>query len=437
MSIKIIWKGMITIKRVGYLFEKIADLNNILNAHLHARQDKRFYYDVKRIDKNPEKYCQQISEILLNGTYEVSEYTEEIINERGKERLLQKLPYFPDRIIQWAIMLQIEPYLTRQFVYHTCSSIPGRGQRRAIDLMASYLRDEKGTVYCLKIDIRHFYPSIDRTILKEKLRTIFKDPKLLQLLDLIIDSPPGDTGVPIGSYISQYLANFYLSKLDHQLKEVYHLPYVVRYADDIVILHRSKARLHFILNDLKFILDKYYHLEIKSNYQIFEVESRGVDFCGYVFYHNKILLRKSTKLSMIEKLTKIKEDWDNGIPLDIHSFGTINSYNGILLFADTYNLYKKYFVDLLPAIRQYRQSHGIKHLEDMRQEDRFNRVFHKGIYDIDLHEYKESTRLIQMIQQFTSPDYEYNIEFQEELIKELKACRKKPKEQKTGSQKKK
>lgn len=421
-------------KRVGYLFEKIANPENILQAHLCARQDKSYYWDVKKIDKNPEFYCKQISEMLLNGTYEVSEYKEEIINERGKERLLQKLPYFPDRIIQWAIMLQIEPYLTRQFVYHTCSSIPDRGQRRAITLTSNFLRDREHTIFCLKMDIRHFYPSIDRTILKGKLRRIFKDARLLELLDKIIDSPPGDVGLPIGSYISQYLANYYLSDLDHKLKEIYKLPYTVRYADDIVILHRSKARLHYILNDIQFLLEKHYNLELKSNYQIFEVEKRGIDFCGYVFYHDKILLRKSTKLNMIEKLTKIKEDWENGIPLNVHSFGTINSYNGILLFADTYNLYKKYFADLIPALRDYRERCNAKRMEDLRRKDRFNTVFHKGLYDLNLQDYYLSDELIHRIQDFTSSDYEYNIAFQEKLIQDLKAARKeskKPKSEKT------
>ena len=139
--------------------------------------------------------------MLVNYSYEVGEYIVETINESGKERVLMKLPYYPDRIIQWAIVLQIEKYLTRKFTFHTCASLPGRGQDRCIRLTETYLRDVNKSQYCLKIDIHHFYPSIDREILKQKLRRVFKDPKLLWLLDLIIDSPPGDVGIPIGSYL--------------------------------------------------------------------------------------------------------------------------------------------------------------------------------------------------------------------------------------------
>lgn len=251
--------------RVGYLYEKICTIENIREAHKHARKDKLFYKEVKMVDSDPDYYFAQIRDILLNHTYKVGKYIVEVINESGKDRTLMKLPYFPDRIIQWAIILQIETHLARTFTFHTCASLPGRGQDRCIKLTEAYLRDVKATQYCLKIDIHHFYPSIDREILKQKLRRIFKDPELLWLLDLIIDSPPGDRGIPIGSYLSQYLANFYLSDLDHKIKEVYHFKEVVRYMDDMTLYSSSKKRLQFFLhNDLMWLLEKEYHLELKG-----------------------------------------------------------------------------------------------------------------------------------------------------------------------------
>lgn len=152
---------------------------------MHARKDKLFYAEVKMVDSNPKYYFKQIQEMLVNYSYEVGEYIVETINEAGKERVLMKLPYYPDRIIQWTIVLQIEKHLTRKFTFHTCASLPGRGKDRCIRLTETYLRDVNKSQYCLKIDIHHFYPSIDREILKQKLRRVFKDPKLLWLLDLI------------------------------------------------------------------------------------------------------------------------------------------------------------------------------------------------------------------------------------------------------------
>ena len=63
--------------------------------------------------------------------------------------------------------------------------------------MNKYMKDKENTQYCLKIDIRKFYPNIDREILKNLLRKKFRDEKLLKLFDKIIDSAPGEKGVPI------------------------------------------------------------------------------------------------------------------------------------------------------------------------------------------------------------------------------------------------
>ena len=95
-------------KRYGRIFPKICTMENLKEAHRNARKDKTFYREVKMVDSDPDFYLGQIQEMLMNRTYEVSEYEVSIISDKGKERELMKLPYFPDRIIQWAIMLQIE-----------------------------------------------------------------------------------------------------------------------------------------------------------------------------------------------------------------------------------------------------------------------------------------------------------------------------------------
>jgi len=94
------------------------------------------------------------------------------------------------------------------------------------------LKNEVETKYCLKLDVRKFYPSVDHAILKRIIRRKIKDNKLLSLLDNIIDSAKG---VPIGNYLSQYFGNLYLSRFDHWMKETNGVKYYHRYCDDIVI----------------------------------------------------------------------------------------------------------------------------------------------------------------------------------------------------------
>lgn len=85
------------------------------------------------------------------------------------------------------------------------------------------------------------------------------------------------------------------------------MKYYFRYADDIVILSDDKDRLRTILILIKIFLHHVLNLQLKPNYQIFPVESRGVDFVGYVFYHNYILLRKSIKKKILKLIDEYKE----------------------------------------------------------------------------------------------------------------------------------
>ena len=202
-------------KRLNNIYEETYKFENLEEAHKNAKKDKGFYSEVQMVDSKRNYYLLQIHNMLQNHTYEISEkdYTNKIIHDRTKDRKLWKLKYYPHRIIQWAIMLQIGPTIDSVFTNFTCASLPRRGIHRAYILLKRYLKNEEDTKYCLKIDIRHFYENVDKEILKKLLRKKFKDKELLWLLDLIIDSCP--QGLPMGSYLSQYLANFYLAYFDH------------------------------------------------------------------------------------------------------------------------------------------------------------------------------------------------------------------------------
>lgn len=192
----------------------------------------------------------------------------------------------------------LEPIFVGTFTADTYSCIKKRGIHALANKLKHDLQDTEGTRYCLKLDIKKFYPSVDHGMLKVLLRRKFKDADLLWLLDEIIDSAPG---LPIGNYLSQYLANFYLSYFDHWIKEEKHVRYYYRYADDIVIIDNDKAKLHTLLDDIKIYLEEL-KLQVKGNHQVFPVEARGIDYVGYVFYHTHVRLRKQIKKNFARKI---------------------------------------------------------------------------------------------------------------------------------------
>jgi hypothetical protein len=291
--------------------------------------------------------------MLKNNTYNVSEYKISIINDKGKDRELMKLPYFPDRIIQWAILLQIEDIFMETFCNHTCASIKNRGINKASKLLNSYLKDRENTKYCLKIDVKKFYPNVNHDILKMLIRKKFKDRELLALLDRIIDSYPNEKGIPIGSYLSQFLANYYLTYFDHWLKEDRKIKYVIRYMDDIVILHCDKGFLHKLLREIEDYLRDNLDLKVKENWQVFPVEVRGIDFVGYRHFYDYKLLRKGTCKKFKRKLIDIKKKQDKKEMISYSEWCSINSYNGWLKWCDSYRLRDKYVKPITPSLVGY------------------------------------------------------------------------------------
>ncbi|WP_165025258.1 reverse transcriptase/maturase family protein [Dysgonomonas sp. ZJ279] len=289
-------------KRTGNLYNKVSDLDNLYLAYRKARQGKRNSYGVLHFEKNLSENILQIQKELIEETYKTSEYEIFTIYD-PKERIIYRLP-FRDRVVHHAIMNVLEYIWTSTLISHTYSCIKGRGIHKALKDLKRDLRDKEATRYCLKMDVRKFYPSIDHEILKAIVRKKIKDVKLLSLLDGIIDSAPG---VPIGNYLSQFLANLYLSYFDHWMKEEKRVKYYYRYADDIVILNDSKENLHELLSEIRNYLTSKLNLELKSNYQIFPVETRGIDFVGYVFYHSHILLRKTIKKNFCRRVAKLNK----------------------------------------------------------------------------------------------------------------------------------
>lgn len=292
-------------KRVGHVFDKIVSVDNLRRADIIARKGKLRTYGVREHDKKCEEHIQSLHEMLVNGTFKTSPYFVFKIYE-PKERIIYRLPYYPDRIVHHAIMNILEPIWVGMFTTDTYSCIKKRGIHGCAKAVKRALHnDPDGTTYCLKLDIRKFYPSVDHEILKQVIRRKIKDVKLLHLLDEIIDSV--DAGIPIGNYLSQYFANVYLTYFDHWLKETLHIKHYFRYADDIVILSSSKEQLRTWFAQIRDYLWNNLKLSVKDNWQVFPVDARGIDYVGYVFRHKYTRLRKNIKKNLCHRAAKIRK----------------------------------------------------------------------------------------------------------------------------------
>lgn len=311
-------------KRKGNLYESIISIENLTLADHNAQKGKSKQRGVIRHNRNREENIWKLYESLKNKTYKTSKYSIIVIRE-PKERKISRLEYYPNRIVHHAIMIKLEDIFVECFIAQSYSCIKKRGIHKCLKGITKALKDEVNTRYCLKLDVKKFFPSVNKDILKRMIRTKIKDKDLLWLLDEIIDS--NDEGLPLGNYLSQWFGNFYLNGFDHYIKQK-KIKYF-RYCDDMVIFHSSKEFLHALRKEIQKYLSSILDLEL-SNYQVFPVAIRGVDIVGYKIYPQYIFIRKSIKQRYKRMLRTNRNE------------KSIASYNGWLNHANCKHLKKRY-----------------------------------------------------------------------------------------------
>ena len=275
-------------KRHGNLWSQITSLDNIKAAHRCARRGKSFYTEVKMVDADLDRYAKEIQTMLVNETFTTSKYEVEQRFDGRKLRTIYKLPYYPDRIVQHALLNVTGQIFTRSFIRDSFQSIISRGTSDAMRRVRGLVRSKKPR-YALKIDVEKYYPSVDNTRMKVEVRRKIKCRHTLWLIDDVIDSIKG---LPIGNYTSQHLGNLYLNQFDWWIKQNIKPLGYFRYCDDIVVFGNSRVDLVFLCRQMIAKL-KAIGLKVKPDWLIYDVAKQGVNFVGYIFSHTQTRLRQS------------------------------------------------------------------------------------------------------------------------------------------------
>lgn len=212
---------------------------------------------------------------------------------------------------------------------------------------------EEATV--IKLDIKKFFYSIDRTILKQILVKRFKKLKkkypekypdflkFFRLLCKVIDSSPeGERGIPLGNVSSQDFANIYLNELDQYCIRYLGATLYTRYMDDVVIIAPDRETAREWLAKIKAYLDERLHLETNSKTKIFSVR-QGVNAYGFKIKATHLMLRTETKRAMKRRIKKMVEKMKDGLLARKEVLQAVNSWLGFARWASAYNLAKKIF----------------------------------------------------------------------------------------------
>ena len=185
-------------KRKGNFYKDIYNKQNIKMALLKASDKKHSRKNVIKVVNNIDYYVDELYDLLINKKIKLSPYKKMKIHDGAnkKERIIFKPAFYPDQCIHWSLMLQLQPLLEKGMYEYCCASVPNRGIHYGGKYIKKILKDDrKNTKYCLKLDVKKFYPSIDKFWMKKKFRAIIKDYDVLELIDNIIDS--SEAGLPI------------------------------------------------------------------------------------------------------------------------------------------------------------------------------------------------------------------------------------------------
>ena len=337
-------------KKFNITYEQITEYKNIYAAYLDARRCKSERNEIMRFSLELDTNLNSLYRELKEGKYKVSGYRIIYIYV-PKKRLIMALQ-FRDRVLQWAIYRLLNPMYEKTYIKDSYGCRKGKGRERAAKRLQYWLRqtDRKPVqYYYLKLDISKFFYRVDHEILLEILKRKIKDPRLLDLFGIIINSekrafglPLGvdpceidprdmlfDKGMPIGNLTSQMFANIYMNELDQYLKQELHLKYVIRYMDDCIILHDSKEELQEILEKVQtFLLEKLkLHLNKKT---VIRPTTCNIDFVGYVINKDEIRLRSATVKRMRSRIKYIVKAYERGEMTLKEVNATMQSYFGLM-----------------------------------------------------------------------------------------------------------
>lgn len=347
--------------KITNLYEQIYDFENLYQAYLSARKNKRFRRDVLRFSASLEENLIQIQNELIWNTYEVGRYKEFYVYD-PKKRLIMALD-FKDRVVQWAIYRQLNPLLDRRFIEDSYGCRIGKGTHKAADRLQYWLRqtDRKpDKYYYLKLDISKYFYRIDHEVLIKILRKKISDERLMQLLESIINCddtkfgiPTGidadqcdkedrlsEVGIPIGNLTSQMFANLYLNELDQYAKHTLKLHYYLRYMDDIIILHNDKKYLHEIKATIENFLNDELRLQLNKKTAIRPINV-GIEFVGFRIYSTHKKLKRKSLRRIKKRVKQLIWQYTNGHIERERLQCSFQSFKGLMKHFNSYGLRNK------------------------------------------------------------------------------------------------
>lgn len=265
-------------------FDDAIAYGNMRKALNKCCRDVRWKDSVVGYELHAPRNTYELIEDIKNGTYKISPYQTFTIYE-PKERVIVATR-IRDRQLQMALCeAGLYEDITEHFIYDNCACQKGKGTDFALKRIKTHMRryyQKHGKAgWVMKLDIKKYFPSTRHDVAKAAIIKRVSDTRARQVVCDVIDSFDGDTGIGLGSQISQLVELAVLDDIDHFIKEELGIRHYVRYMDDMIFIHEDKEYLRYCWDEIEKKVNEL-HLELNKKSCMYPL-SQGVKFLQWRF----------------------------------------------------------------------------------------------------------------------------------------------------------
>ncbi len=217
-------------------YKNLLDYKYLLKMANQCAKSVRWKPSVQRFEINQMRWVSNIYNELKDHDFYTRGFYEFYINERGKTRFIQSV-HISERTVQKALTNGIlKPIILPKLVYDNSASVKGKGTEFAINRLKQHLTrhyrkyGREGGI--LIMDYKNYFGSISHVKLKEELRKYIRDEDAYNFTLKFIDCYEGDSGIGLGSEVSQVLAICFPNIIDHYCQEYKGVECFARFMDD-------------------------------------------------------------------------------------------------------------------------------------------------------------------------------------------------------------
>lgn len=294
-------------KRVGYLYEKMAQWENIVEAEKISTRRKARNIGVKRHAQNRWNNLVEIQQMILNGEMHTAEYKhEQRVSGQDKMRDIAKLAFHPSHIEHQLLTITADERVDRSLIRHTYASRKGYGQIAcALHIKKSLAKYKCQERWIGQGDVVKYYSNIQHDYIRKDICHLIKDKKFTDaFVEPFEKFAPDGKGIPLGIRPSQITGNLELSVFDHYMTEQVKAKDYTRYLDDFAFTGATRWEVEWKFKRAKAFLEK---RGLTLHEPKIHRVSDGLDMMGFVFYgdDDDMWWRKKDKKRWLRRRSRV------------------------------------------------------------------------------------------------------------------------------------